>query len=176
VVTTLSTSQVVSDAATANGCPVILTPVGEVHVVEAMVAEGAVVGGEGNGGVILTEVDPGRDAAVGVAVLLEVLAESGRPLSELVAALPQYAIEKRKVSCNSRALERAVEGLRDRHPRAFTHPVQDGIKLYLDGSLHCPWIHLRSSNTEPVVRIIAESDRRDQAVALCDEAEGLLRD
>jgi len=176
VVTTLSTSQIVTDAAAVNDCPVTLTPVGEVHVVEAMVAEGAVIGGEGNGGIILTEVDPGRDAAVGVAVLLEALAESGRPLSEMVAAFPQYAIDKRKVTCSSAALERAVAGLRQRHEQALTHPVQDGIKLYLTGRLECPWIHLRASNTEPIVRVIAESASADEAAALCDEAELLLRD
>ena len=77
VVTTLSTSQVVSDVAEAAGCPVILTPVGEVHVVDAMVAEGAVIGGEGNGGVILIEIDPGRDAAVGIALILDALAQTG---------------------------------------------------------------------------------------------------
>ncbi|MFH1566537.1 MAG: phosphoglucosamine mutase [Gemmatimonadota bacterium] len=176
VVTTLSTSQIVTDAAAAHGCPVILTPVGEVHVVEAMVAEGAAVGGEGNGGVILTAVDPGRDAAVGVAIILQALAESGRPLSRLVSQLPRYAIEKRKVSCSPAALERAVEGLRRHHPEAFTHPVQDGIKLYLSGRMECPWIHLRASNTEPVVRTIAESLSREEAEALCDEADLLLRE
>ena len=176
VVTTLSTSQIVADAAAVNDCSVTLTPVGEVHVVEAMLAEGAVIGGEGNGGVILTEVDPGRDAGVGVAVLLEALAESGRPLSEMVAAFPRYAIDKRKVTCSAAALERAVDGLRQRHEQAFTHPVQDGIKLYLSGRLECPWIHLRTSNTEPVVRVIAESASADEAAALCDEAEELLRD
>lgn len=176
VVTTLSTSQIVSDAAAVNQCPVTLTPVGEVHVVEAMVAEGAVVGGEGNGGVILTEVDPGRDAAVGVAVLLEALAESGRPLSQMAAAFPRYAIDKRKVTCSAGALERAAEGLRQRHGQAFTHPVVDGTKLYLSGRLECPWVHLRASNTEPIVRIIAESTSAEEAAALCDEAEGLLLD
>ncbi|HCL28882.1 MAG TPA: phosphoglucosamine mutase [Candidatus Latescibacteria bacterium] len=175
VVTTLSTSQVVTDAATANGCPVILTPVGEVHVVDAMVAEGAVIGGEGNGGVILTDVDPGRDAAVGIALILESLARNGRPLTELAAALPQYSIEKRKVSCSEQDLQRALDGLVQRYPEALRHPVQDGVKLYMEGTFQCPWIHLRPSNTEPVVRIIAECEQRQDAVELCAVAEGLLR-
>jgi len=174
VVTTLSSSQVVSDAAAVNQCPVTLTPVGEVHVVEAMLAEGAVVGGEGNGGVVLTEVDPGRDAAVAVAVIMETLAEAGRPLSELVADFPAYAIEKRKVTCDPQALASAVEALRQHHAEAFRHPVADGVKLYVNGKLECPWIHLRASNTEPVVRIIAESVDADEARRLCDEAEGFL--
>jgi len=174
VVTTLSSSQVVSDAAAVNRCPVTLTPVGEVHVVEAMLAAGATVGGEGNGGVILTEVDPGRDAAVAVAVIMQTLAESGRTLSGLVADFPTYAIEKRKVTCDPRDLARAVDALRRHHPGAFRHPVADGVKLYVSGELECPWIHLRASNTEPVVRIIAESKDAEEAMRLGDEAEALL--
>ncbi len=175
VVTTLSTSQVVTDAATRNGCPVTLTAVGEVHVVEAMVAEGAVIGGEGNGGVILTDVDPGRDAAVGIALILEALARSGRPLTKLAGALPAYFIEKRKVSCTKDDLQRALDDLVRRYPEALRHPVQDGVKLYMKGTMICPWIHLRPSNTEPIVRIIAESTRREKAVELCDMAERLLQ-
>ena len=174
VVTTLSTSQVVSDAALSNDCPVVLTPVGEVHVVEKMLEEGAVIGGEGNGGVILTEVDPGRDAAVGVAVVLEALAGGGT-LDERVNALPSYHIEKRKVECGAQQLARAVAALRARHASAFAHPVNDGVKLYLAGELSCPWLHLRASNTEPIVRIIAESETRAISSEICDEAERVLR-
>ena len=174
VVTTLSTSQVVSDAAEAAGCPVTLTPVGEVHVVDAMIAEGAVIGGEGNGGVILTEVDPGRDAAVGTALVLEALAGSRRPLTGLAGALPRYYIEKRRVAADPEGLEEALASLAGRHPGAFRHPIEDGGKLYLGGRLECPWVHLRASNTEPVVRVMAESGDRSEAVGLCDEAEVLL--
>lgn len=175
VVTTLSTSQVVTDAAVANGCPVLLTPVGEVHVVDTMVTEGAVIGGEGNGGVILTDVHPGRDAAVGVALILQALAQSRRRLTELVADLPSYAIEKRKVSCGAEDLQRTLDELVRRFPDALKHPVEDGVKLYLRGVMGCPWMHLRPSNTEPVVRVIAESQDRQEAVSLCDLAEGLLQ-
>ncbi|MEW6751067.1 MAG: phosphoglucosamine mutase [Candidatus Latescibacterota bacterium] len=176
VVTTLSTSQTVTDAARRNGCPVLLTPVGEVHVVEKMLAEGAVIGGEGNGGVVLTQIDPGRDAAVGVAVVLEAMAGSGRPLSALVADLPAYAICKRKVGASPQALRQAVQRLRSLYPEAYLHPVEDGAKLYLQGGMDCPWIHLRPSNTEPVVRIIAESQSAAEAEGLCREAEELLRE
>lgn len=172
VVTTLSTSQVVSDAARIHDCPVVLTPVGEVHVVEKMIEVGAVVGGEGNGGVILTEVDPGRDAAVGMAIVLESLAL--KPLAQWLEGLPRYHIDKRKVACSPKRLGQAIEILRQRHAEALAHPVEDGVKLYLSGRLECPWIHLRASNTEPVVRIIAESAMAEEAAALCDEVEGLL--
>ncbi|MEC9379381.1 MAG: phosphoglucosamine mutase [Candidatus Latescibacterota bacterium] len=175
VVTTLSTSQIVSDAAAVNGCPVLLTPVGEVNVVDAMVAEGAVIGGEGNGGVILTEVDPGRDAALGIALVLETMARSRQPLARIVGRLPQYTIEKRKVSdVDDDDLQRAIRQLIEHYPGAERHPVEDGVKLYIEGGRKCPWIHLRPSNTEPVVRIIAESASADQARQLCDlAAKGL---
>ena len=174
VVTTLSTSQVVSDAAEAAGCPVTLTPVGEVHVVDAMIAEGAVIGGEGNGGVILTEVDPGRDAAVGAALVLEALAGGRRSLTGLAGALPRYHIEKRRVAADPEGVEEALASLAGRYPRAFRHPIDDGGKLYLEGRLGCPWVHLRPSNTEPVVRVMAESGDRSEAAGLCREAEVLL--
>jgi phosphomannomutase len=175
VVTTLSTSQVVTDVAHAHGCPVVLTPVGEVHVIEKMLEEQAVIGGEGNGGVILPEVNPGRDAAVGLSLVLQALAHSGQTLQQLLAALPRYFIEKRKVECTPAQVEQAIALLRQRYPRAFVHPVEDGVKLYLSGELECPWIHLRPSNTEPIVRIIAESQTQAEADGLCDETGELLR-
>ena len=174
VVTTLSSSQAISDAATRNGCPVHLTAVGEVNVVEKMVEENAAIGGEGNGGVILTQIDPGRDAAAGLALVLEAMATTGQSLAELVAALPTYAIDKRKITCTPAELEAALAALLDRYPDAYVHPVCDGSKLYLSGQLECPWIHLRASNTEPIVRVIAESESAEEATRLCDEVEALF--
>ena len=174
VVTTLSSSQAISDAATRNGCPVHLTAVGEVNVVEKMVEENAAIGGEGNGGVILTQINPGRDAAAGLALVLEAMATTGQSLAELVAALPTYAIDKRKITCTPAELEAALAALLDRYPDAYVHPVCDGSKLYLSGQLECPWIHLRASNTEPIVRVIAESESAEEAARLCDEVEALF--
>ena len=174
VVTTLSSSQAISDAATRNGCPVHLTAVGEVNVVEKMVEENAAIGGEGNGGVILTQIDPGRAAAAGLALVLEAMATTGQSLAELVAALPTYAIDKRKITCTPAELEAALAALLDRYPDAYDHPVCDGSKLYLSGQLECPWIHLRASNTEPIVRVIAESESAEEAARLCDEVEALF--
>ncbi len=175
VVTTLSTSQAVTDAAAMHDCPVLLTAVGEVHVVEKMMAAGAVVGGEGNGGVIVADCGPSRDAAVGLALVLEAMACTGRSLEDLIAALPSYAIDKRKITCTPEQLATALAALRDRYPQAHVHPVRDGSKLYLSGRLECPWIHLRASNTEPIVRVIAESASAAEAARLCDEVEGLFR-
>ena len=174
VVTTLSTSQAITDAATAHSCPVFLTAVGEVHVVEKMMDEEAVIGGEGNGGVIVTQIGPSRDAALGLALVLEAMACTGRSLEELIAALPSYAIDKRKITCTPEQLDAAIVALRDRYPQAYVHPVRDGSKLYLNGQLECPWVHLRASNTEPIVRVIAESASAAEAALLCDEVEGLF--
>lgn len=174
VVTTLSTSQAVTDAAAAHNCPVFLTAVGEVNVVEKMMAERAVIGGEGNGGVIVTQVGPSRDAAVGLALVLEAMARTGQSLEERIAALPRYAIDKRKITCTPAQLDAALAALRTRYPQAYIHPVRDGSKLYLSGRLECPWVHLRASNTEPIVRVIAESARAEEAALLCDEVEGLF--
>ena len=175
VVTTLSTSQAVTDAALAHNCPVFLTAVGEVHVVEKMMAERAAIGGEGNGGVIVAQVGPSRDAAVGLTLVLEAMARTGQSLEELVAVLPSYAIDKRKITCTPEQLAAALAALRERYPQAYVHPVRDGSKLYLSGQLECPWIHLRASNTEPIVRVIAESASAAEAALLCDEVEGLFR-
>ena len=95
-------------------------------------------------------------------------------LAELVAALPTYAIDKRKITCTPADLEAALAALLDRYPDAYVHPVCDGSKLYLSGQLECPWIHLRASNTEPIVRVIAESESAEEAARLCDEVEALF--
>ena len=174
VVTTLSTSQAVTDVAVSHGCEVLLTPVGEVHVAEKMLQVQALVGGEGNGGVILTDVVPGRDAALGVALTLEALSSGGTGLSALIAQLPRYHLSKRKLACSAAAMDRAVAWLQGRYRNASVDPVKDGAKLYLEGTQTCPWIHLRPSNTEPVMRICAESGTVAEANALCDEVEDFL--
>ena len=102
------------------------------------------------------------------------MARTGQSLEELVAALPSYAIDKRKITCTPEQLAAALAALRERYPQAYVHPVRDGSKLYLSGQLECPWIHLRASNTEPIVRVIAESASAAEAALLCDEVEGLF--
>ena len=91
-----------------------------------------------------------------------------------IAALPRYAIDKRKITCIPAQLAAALAALHTRYPRAYIHPVRDGSKLYLSGQLECPWVHLRASNTEPIVRVIAESASAEEAARLCDEVEGLF--
>jgi len=156
VVCNLSTSLVVEDAARDCGAEVVRTPVGEVHVARTIVRLGAVIGGEGNGGVMYPALHAGRDAPVAASLLLTLLARDGRRVSELVAAAPRYAIVKAKVDRGPRTAERGLEdvyaALRRRFPDASAD-TQDGLRL----AWRDRWLHVRPSNTEPIIRLIAEA-------------------
>src|SRR6267143_556880 len=151
VVCNLSTSLVVEDAARECGAEVVRTPVGEVHVARTIVRLGAVIGGEGNGGVMYPALHAGRDAPVAAALLLTLLARDGRRVSELVAAAPRYAIVKAKVA-RGPALEPVYAALRRRFADAQVD-TQDGLRL----AWRDRWLHVRPSNTEPIIRLIAEA-------------------
>jgi phosphomannomutase len=161
VVTNLSTSRIVEDVAAAAGVSAIRAPVGEVNVAVRMRDEGAPVGGEGNGGVILREVHLGRDAPVGAALLLQLLLEDDKPLSEIVAGLPRYVIVKDKLNRPKARLDTVYEALRAAFPAA-TADAQDGLRL----SWSDRWVHIRPSGTEPIVRVIAEAPTDDEALDL----------
>ena len=172
VVTNLSTSRVLDDVAAKHGCRVIRAPVGEINVVVRMMAEGAVVGGEGNGGVILPALHHTRDAAAGVALLLRYLAdEPGVPLSERTARLPSYTIVKRKLAFPRDRLAHAYEGLAGQMP-VGEEDDSDGLRI--SWPLEASWVHVRPSGTEPVVRIVAEARDCDLAGALAGAAEDIL--
>ena len=158
VVTNLSTSRVVEDAAAEAGVPVIRAPVGEVNVAVAMRERGAPVGGEGNGGVILSEIHLGRDAPVGTALLLQLLQEEQRPLSRIVADLPRYAIVKDKLARPDASLDSVYGALRGAFPDAAAD-AQDGLRLAWTDR----WVHVRPSGTEPIVRVIAEAPTAEGA-------------
>ena len=158
VVTNLSTSRIVEDVAVAAGVPVIRAPVGEVNVAVRMRAEGAAIGGEGNGGVILPALHLGRDAPLGVALLLQLLLEEERPLSAIVAELPKYAIVKDKLDRPNASLASVYEALRAAFPDAAAD-TQDGLRLAWDDR----WVHVRPSGTEPIVRVIAEAPTVEEA-------------
>ncbi|WP_406700111.1 phosphoglucosamine mutase [Singulisphaera sp. Ch08] len=167
LVLNLSTSRVSEDLAARYGCPVHRTPVGEIHVVERMRAEGAVLGGEGNGGVIDPRVGFVRDSFVAMAVVLDLLAETGEPLSRLVDALPKYAMVKDQYPLAQDGSAEGIAALWDKitaaHPEAKADR-RDGLRL--DWSDR--WVHVRSSNTEPIVRVIAESVDSATSRALAD--------
>lgn len=169
VVTNLSTSRVLDDAAGEYGQRVIRAPVGEVNVAVCIRSEGAVIGGEGNGGVILPELHLGRDAPLGVALLLQLLREDSRTVSQIVAGAPRYAIIKDKLARPSAALDTVYAALRAAYPDAEAD-TQDGLRLGWPDR----WVHVRPSGTEPVVRVIAEAPSRAEAQKLVDGGRELL--
>jgi phosphomannomutase len=152
LVTNLSTSLVVEDAARTAGVEAVRAPVGEVHVAVRMRELGAPIGGEGNGGVILPEVHLGRDAPIGAALVLQLLLEEGRPLSAIVGSLPRYVIVKDKLSRPDASLDAVYAALTSAFPDA-TADRQDGLRLAWPDR----WVHVRPSGTEPIVRVIAEA-------------------
>ena len=165
VVTNLSTSKVVSDVANAMGVPFHFAKVGEVNVAIAMRNAGATIGGEGNGGVILPELHLGRDAPVGAALILQLLHEEGRSISQLVAERPRYVIVKDKLDRPDAPLDAVYAALRHAFPEAAAD-TQDGLRLdWADR-----WVHLRPSGTEPIVRVIAEGPREADARELIAKA------
>ncbi len=169
VVTNLSTSRVVDDAAGAFGQKVIRAPVGEVNVALRMKVEHAVIGGEGNGGVILPELHLGRDAPLGVALVLQLMLEDQRPISAMVAESPRYAIIKGKLDRPNAPLDTVYAALRDAFPEAEVD-TQDGLRLgWADR-----WLHVRPSGTEPIVRVIAEAPTQDGAAQLVERGRQLL--
>ena len=166
VVLNLSTSRATEDLAIRLGCPVYRTPVGEIHVVEAMRAHSAVLGGEGNGGVIDPRVGFVRDSFVAMALVLDLLAKSGRPLSSLVDDLPKYAMVKDQypLGASSAPVGELFDRIAEAHPEAKADR-RDGLRLDWPDR----WAHVRSSNTEPIVRVIAEAADPPEARALADQ-------
>ena len=161
VVTNLSTSRIVEDVANAANVPVIRAPVGEVNVAVRMRDEHAPIGGEGNGGVILSEVHLGRDAPVGAALLLQLLHEDNTSLSQIVSGLPRYSIVKDKLDRPKASLDTVYDALRAAFPGAAAD-TQDGLRL----SWPDRWVHVRPSGTEPIVRVIAEAPTSREALEL----------
>ena len=152
LVTNLSTSLVVEDAARAAGVEAVRAPVGEVNVAVRMRTLSAPIGGEGNGGVILPEVHLGRDAPIGAALVLQLLLEEQRSLSAIVGALPRYVIVKDKLPRPNASLDAVYSALKTAFPDAVTDG-QDGLRLAWSDR----WVHVRPSGTEPIVRVIAEA-------------------
>jgi len=160
VVVNLSTSLVVEDAARSRGARFVRAPVGEANVARVIRDEGALIGGEGNGGVMLPALHIGRDAPLGVALILHLLAVTGVTLSQLVAAAPRYTIVKAK-GPRGPELRPLYDRLRQSFPDA-TADERDGLRL----SWHDRWLHVRPSGTEPIVRLIAEAPSSADAEAL----------
>ena len=160
----------VEDAARDCSAELVRAPVGEAHVARTMIELGAPIGGEGNGGVMYTALHVGRDAPVGAALLLTLLARDGRKVSELVAASPRYAIVKDKAPrARAAALGPIYAALRERFPDAQIDE-RDGLRL----GWRDRWLHVRPSNTEPIVRLIGEAPSAPEAQRLVDEGRALV--
>ncbi len=168
--TNLSSSRAIEDVAARHRQRVVRSPVGEIHVVRAMQEAGAVIGGEGNGGVILPALHYGRDALVGVALVLQFLAETGRSLSEVRDSYPSYAIAKHKVALTDDMDAGALlAALAERHADGQVSTV-DGVKVDLDEG----WAHVRASNTEPILRVYTEAASPEAADALAERFKAEL--
>jgi phosphomannomutase len=171
VVTNLSTSRVVEDVADAFGVALHRAPVGEVNVARRMQEEGAVIGGEGNGGVILPALHHTRDAPLASALILQHLAEEGVTLSEVAARWPKYEIVKKKVDFPRESLKAGYAALAT-EMEAEGRDDSDGLRLVWPGAR--AWLHVRPSGTEPVVRLIAEAPEGAVAKDLVERADALL--
>ncbi len=170
VVVNLTTSSVVDDVVAARGGRVFRTPVGEANVVETMQAVKAVIGGEGsNGGIIFPAVHLCRDSYTGMAFLLDQMAATGCRISELAAQLPRYYRKLGKTEFEHGRLGILMQTLEERFPDA-PRDRTDGLKLMLDDA----WIHVRASNTEPILRIAAEARTQERVDALYSEVVSLL--
>lgn len=169
VVVNMSTSRVIEDLATAAECSFHRSAVGEANVVSRMREMNAVIGGEGNGGVIDPRIGWVRDPFIGMAMILSLMAEEKKPVSQLVAELPRYAMLKTKFTVPKERLQAALAAMRAQWPDAAENTL-DGLRL--DGPDW--WLHARASNTEPVVRIIAEAPTEARAKELCEVAGKML--
>jgi phosphomannomutase len=164
VAVNLSTSKSVEYVARQRGVDVVKTKIGEINVSETMVRIGAVAGGEGNGGVIIPRMHPCRDSYIGMAVVLELMAMSGKTISELRGAIPSYTMIKDKIRIRGEQAPEILRALRRQYADKNLN-LLDGVYIDFGDS----WVHARRSNTEPVIRITAEAPSQAEATKLASE-------
>jgi len=169
-VSNLSSSRALRDVTEKHGCCYSAAAVGEVNVVTKMKETGAVIGGEGNGGVIYPELHYGRDALVGVALFLTLLAKEGKKVSELKAGYPKYAIAKNKIQLTPDIdVDAILEAVKKKFSNERITDI-DGVKIDFADS----WVHLRKSNTEPIIRIYSEAETMEKADRLAEEIKNVI--
>ena len=176
-VSNLSSTRALRDVTEKHGGTYYASAVGEVNVTTKMHEVGALIGGEGNGGVIYPALHTGRDAMAGVALFLSNLAHKKMTVSQLKATYPQYAIAKNRIELADKALiDRILDALKARYAAEDVNTI-DGVKISFESERK--WVHLRRSNTEPIIRIYAEAPTLEGAEALAQEvigvAEGIIR-
>ncbi len=165
VATNLSTSKAFDDVAELYKTKVVRTKIGEVNVSKVLLQKDALVGGEGNGGVIIPEIGLGRDSFAGIAFMLEYMAKSKMKVSEIVSTVPRYEVVKTSKHLASQA---EVIGILEKVKKVFAGEkmdMQDGVKVIFQDS----WLHVRASNTEPIVRYFAEAKSKDIAQSLINK-------
>jgi len=168
VVSNISTSRMIDDIAKEFESKVYRTKVGEAHVARKLKEVKGVIGGEGNGGVILPELHYGRDALVGMALILGYLAESDKSINQLAWELPRYVMIKEKTSLNKN-FEKNLDRLKRKYSRGKINSL-DGVRIDFEDS----WVHVRKSNTEPQIRVIAEARSKKEARKLVTEGVKIL--
>jgi phosphomannomutase len=170
VAANLSTSRMIDDIAAEHDCQVVRTPVGESHVARAMLAHDCVIGGEGNGGVIDPRICYVRDSLSAISLVLQLMAATGKRLSQLVEGLPRYASVKEKYECPRdrilTAVDAVTQAFADQQPN-----TADGVRIDFDAG----WVHLRASNTEPIVRVIGEGQTDTDARQLVDRVKAAAK-
>ena len=172
IVTTVATSQAIYDVAEEFGGEVIATAVGDLLVARKLKDTDGLFGGEENGGLIFPDFVYGRDAAMTVSKILEILAKENRPFSDLVAELPVYYQEKLKIECPDDEKEEVMSKIAEeiKTTTDFKLDTTDGVKILKDDG----WVIIRPSGTEPIFRCFAESDSMDKAVEMANWGIGLI--
>jgi phosphomannomutase len=171
----LSTSMMMNDLARRHGVKVKRTKIGEIHVTDSLLKHGLSFGGEGNGGIIAPEINPCRDSVVGMGLILELLAFTGKTVSQLVQSIPRYELMKEKISlppgAETNLISRILQRVRNEY-RGYSIDTLDGIKVYNDRE----WLHLRPSNTEPIIRIFAESSTKVRTAELIESGKAFIHE
>ena len=169
-VSNLSSTRALRDITEKNGCSYFASAVGEVNVVEKMKQENAVIGGEGNGGIIVPDLHYGRDALIGIALFLTHLAKTKISTAALKASLPAYYMSKKKMELDaSISLEKIYAGLEKQFSTYAINKI-DGMKIDFENK----WVHLRPSNTEPIIRIYTEAPTQLEADELADNIISII--
>src|SRR3989442_829127 len=163
VVANLATTSALHEVVKRFGCQLFLSKIGEVNVTEEMQKQSAVIGGEGNGGVIYPGLNFARDSLVGMALILHLLVETGQTITELVNSLPPFVMIKEKIACPSDKISAILRLLRQEYA-TYPMDLRDGVKVNVPNG----WFLVRGSNTEPIIRVIAEAEREADARAILD--------
>lgn len=173
-VSNLSSSRALRDVTEKYGASYSAAAVGEVNVTTQMKRVGAVIGGEGNGGVIVPDLHYGRDALIGVALFLSLLAERGEKVSQIRDSLPAYAISKNKIELSdSELISKVLDAVKEAFASEKVTDI-DGVKI--DFEKEKMWVHLRRSNTEPIIRVYSEASDMEKAENIAQKVISIVED